>query len=257
MKDRAAVTVTGIAHLISLVPQMLGFAPTESLVVIGLRNNQVAVMGRMDLSEGIEMFESTWELVTAQTDMAIGVVYTDDSAPSWVDDELTSRFYGVYLVRRGTWSTIDHWKLGPSTVESALPITDQGLPTREGYLSALAIADVTPAATDDAQELAAHRDHAWLEIDAARTNPELLANMAEYFLSIARQSPQDANACAVWFLYAWATWRLGNSIYATAALEAIAAIDPNYSAAGLLQSALDLAIDPIEFPGLAESNLVA
>ena len=49
MTAASPVRITGPASLIDAVPYLLGFEPTDSLVLIGLRDGQVTVTARVDL----------------------------------------------------------------------------------------------------------------------------------------------------------------------------------------------------------------
>ena len=44
--------ITGPADLIEAVPYLLGFAPSESTVVLGITGKQVVVAARVDLAAG-------------------------------------------------------------------------------------------------------------------------------------------------------------------------------------------------------------
>ncbi len=49
--DEPALRITGPGDLVQLVPYLLGFHPTESLVIIGLARGRVVVTVRMDLAD--------------------------------------------------------------------------------------------------------------------------------------------------------------------------------------------------------------
>jgi hypothetical protein len=85
--------------------------------------------------------------------------------------------------------------------------------------------------------LYAIRDRLWLAIDDGRIDGRGL------WLDLARRAPSPYDASPL-FLFAWGTWRQGNSAVAREAAERALASDPGYTAAELLLSAIEQAIDP-------------
>lgn len=92
------------------------------------------------------------------------------------------------------------------------------------------------------------RDAAWAAVDR---NRELTA---DGWLALGRRLP-GVYACAPLLLFAWAAWREGNAMLAGAAVDRILELDPDYTAARLLQFALNTVIDPRSTPPLNFDDL--
>src|SRR5438132_11915615 len=76
--------VSGPAQLIEAVPYLLGFAPTESVVIIGLAANRVSVVGRVDLVDGEDAANAVVRQILGHSDAAAMVVYTERAVPEWI-----------------------------------------------------------------------------------------------------------------------------------------------------------------------------
>jgi hypothetical protein len=126
------------------------------------------------------------------------------------------------------------------------------MPTRDDVIAALRPGAPTAEATAAAAELspADARDRAWFGIEQLHHTGQDLQATAAAYLDIARHSEQDHRATGAWFLYAWTNWRLGDSVRTGAALDHIYAIDPAYSAAHLLEAALQDGLNPATVPPL-------
>jgi hypothetical protein len=254
------------ADVIHTVPYLLGFHPAESVVLIGLQGPSVKLTTRMDVGDGPATFDQIHQAVTRHADDALLLIYSDLAAPQWLLD-LAPQFKDALHVRSGRWFSLlcanprccppGGTEL-PDAADSVVAATAvaAGLApatSREEIAAALLPAEVTAAATEAAIALSAipTRDAAWLAIEEHATGDvdQLLA-IAEHYLDIARHCPQDATACAVWFLYAWTTWRTGTSARPNVVLDIIRAIDPTYTAAELLSQALLRAVDPMTAPPL-------
>ena len=261
-----SVHITGPADLIEVVPYLLGFAPDESTVVLGLTGNQVTVAARVDLDAGESAAADVLRQLLAQTDRAVMIVYTEQPAPQWVQQP-------TYLVREALLVTGGRWYSLLCTDPSCCPPEGQPLRTTPSAVSATAVSlGLAPArtrqeitdslapgeATDEATAAAdaltpiPARDEAWLALDALATDTDTLDSKAAEYLDTARHAPQDQRAAAPWFLYAWAQWRLGNGVRAMTALDYLDAAAPHYSAAELLRYAVQAAINPRTTPALAD-----
>lgn len=87
------------------------------------------------------------------------------------------------------------------------------------------------------------RDAVWLAIEDGRVDGR------DLFAHLARQLPASHQAPAL-FLFAWKTWRTGNGALASIALDRVLEVDPDYTAAQLLRTALARGIDPRQMPAL-------
>jgi hypothetical protein len=87
------------------------------------------------------------------------------------------------------------------------------------------------------------RDAVWMAVDAGRLDGR------DLFAHLARQLPATHRAPAL-FLFAWKTWRTGNGALASIALDRVLEVDPDYTAAQLLRTALARGIDPRQMPAL-------
>lgn len=77
------VRVTGPAALIATVPYLLGFAPTESLVLTGIEKGRVLVTARIDLTDIVEVptcLSDTFDSIKrAGADMAVALLYSEQA----------------------------------------------------------------------------------------------------------------------------------------------------------------------------------
>jgi hypothetical protein len=261
-----SVRISGPADLIEAVPYLLGFAPQESTVVLGLTGNQVTVVARVDLDAGETAAADVVRQLLGQTERAVMIVYTEQPVPQWVRQP-THLLSEALLVTSGRWYSLlctDPACCPPEgrpvrTTPSAVSATAVSLGlaparTRQEITDSLAPAEPTDDATAAAAALTPilARDQAWLALDALAADTDALARVAAEYLHIARHCPQDQRAAAPWFLYAWAQWRLGDGARAVIALDYLDAAAPNYTAAELLRHAMQAAINPRTTPSLAE-----
>ena len=97
----AHLSVRGPADLVQTIPYLLGFRPEQSLVLVGLRDGQVAVTARLDLSGAVVDGTARDALGAMRDGGASGVVaavFADGSEPGqsdtlpWLDvvDEVTA-----------------------------------------------------------------------------------------------------------------------------------------------------------------------
>lgn len=109
---------------------------------------------------------------------------------------------------------------------------------------------LAPLSGDAAARLAvalsdiAVRDALWMAIDAREVHGQGL------WLELARAVPPPYDAGPL-FLLGWRCWRHGDGLRARLAVEATLRADPGYTAARLLEQALDARIDPHRLPRLA------
>jgi len=89
------------------------------------------------------------------------------------------------------------------------------------------------------------RDEIWLGIDDHTIEAD------DLLLQLVRRLPAPYQASPL-FLYGWAAWRAGNGALASIAVERALQAEPNYSAARLLQVALQNGVDPRTMPALRE-----
>jgi hypothetical protein len=258
--------ITGPADLIEAVPYLIGFAPTESTVIVGITGNQVVVAARVDLDAGEGAAADVLRQLLAQIERAVMIAYTERPTPQWVQQP-THLLSEALLVTGGRWYSM------LCTDPTCCPPDGRALPTTPGTVSATAVslgiapaptrqdiaASIAPAtATDEATRSAdtltpiPARDQAWLALDELASDNDALAIKAAEYLHTARHCPQDERAAAPWFLYAWAQWRLGDGARASIALDYLDAAAPNYSAADLLRYAMQAAVNPRTAPSLAD-----
>lgn len=258
--------ITGPADLIEAVPYLLGFAPSESTVIIGITGKRVVVAARVDLDAGESAAGGLMRQVLAQTERAVMIVYTAQPAPQWVRQP-THLLSEALLVTGGRWYSMlcsdptccpaggRPLPETPGTVSTtAVSLGIAPAPTREDITTSLAPAQPTADATAQAAALSPipARDQAWLDLDELVSNTATLAAKAADYLHTARHCPQDQHAAAAWFLYAWAQWRLGDGARALIALDYLEAAATSYSAADLLRYALQTAVNPRTAPSLAD-----
>jgi hypothetical protein len=253
------VRASGMSEFLSIVPYLLGFTPSESIVILGLSDRRVVLTARVDIDPS-DMAQAGL-LVAKRSDAMIVVVYTEQPVPAWLglppcDDAL--------LVTGGRWRSLlrddppDGGKPIPDVSPAQAALVAAGVApmrSREEVETGLRPADVpTPEATAEAEALRPipDRDRAWLGIEAHFGRGEELHDDAAQFLAIARNCEQDQRAVAPWFLYAWATWRMGDCIRTNIAIQHALDLDPGYSPARLLTEALHAGIDPREAPALTE-----
>lgn len=112
-------------------------------------------------------------------------------------------------------------------------------------------AAVAPLSLSTAARLAvalsdiAVRDAVWLAVDARQVHGQ------GPWLELARVVPPPYDAGPL-FLLGWRSWRHGDGLRARLAVEATLRADPGYTAARLLEQALDARIDPHRLPRLAD-----
>jgi hypothetical protein len=248
-----------------MVPYLLGFAPAESVVIVGISDSRVIVTGRVDLAAGRDEAATVLDRILAQSDTAISIAYTEQPVPQWLCQPL-DELRDSLLVSDGRWYSL------MCTDATCCPPEGRALPTapsvaatiavsvgiapaagREDITTSLAPGAVTVAATERAAQLTPipARDAAWLALDAHLDDRDELTAQAAGYLDTARHCPQDERAAAAWFLYAWAQWRLGDGARAAIALEYLEAGAPVYSAADLLSAALRMGLHPHTTPAIS------
>lgn len=261
-----SVRITGPADLIEAVPYLLGFAPRESTVLLGLSGNRVAVAARVDLDAGERATTDVLRQLLEQTERAVMIVYTERPAPQWTRQP-THLLGEALLVTGGRWYCLlctdpaccprDGRPLRTTPGAVSATAVSLGLAparTRQEITDTLAPRDTTAEATTAAETLTPipARDRAWLALDALASDTDALEHSAARYLDIAQHCPQDQRAAAPWFLYAWAQWRRGDGARAMIALDYLDAAAPNYTAAELLRTATQAALNPHTTPSLAE-----
>jgi len=87
------------------------------------------------------------------------------------------------------------------------------------------------------------RDSLWLAVDQRRLDGRVL------WREIARRVPSPYDAAPL-FLFGWASWRDGDGVSASIAVERALTSDPGYTAAELLGGALMHGLDPRRTPRL-------
>jgi hypothetical protein len=269
-----SVRVGGPADLIEVVPYLLGFAPTESTVVLGLTGSQVTVTARVDLAAGESAAAGVLRQLLDQTERTVMVFYTEQPVPQWVrqPSHLLSE---ALLVTGGRWYSLlcaDPGCCPPEghpvrSTPSEVSATAVSLGLAPATSRDTLVAELAPVTWRDAANLTlvedatsrateltptAARDAAWLELERFLGDEPSLRALADYYLEAARHCPQDQRAAAPWFLYAWAQWRLGNGARAAIALGYLDSAAPNHSAAELLRHAMQAAIDPRITPSMAD-----
>lgn len=260
--ESATLRLSGPADLISAIPYLMGFHPTESVVLVGLNGQQVAVTARLDLDAGAQPVHDTLATLAASADSVVAVVYTEQPAPRWLTE---LPVLDAVLVTGEGWRSLlcDDPTCCPPQLrplpDPASPIAAQAVlaglgtvPNREQLEASLRPGPVTATAEQLAAALApiARRDAAWIELDSHTGDSAALERRAAHYLDLARHCTQDTRAAACWFLYAWAQWRLGNGARANIALDHAERAEPGYHAAALLASVLHSGIRPSTIPNL-------
>jgi hypothetical protein len=256
--------VSGPSELIEVVPYLLGFAPAESAVIIGLAADRVTVVARVDLDAGEDATAAVMKQVLGHSDAAAVIVYTERPVPQWVSQPSAS-LREALLVSGGRWYSLlcsnpdccppEGRALAIGTSVVAATAVNLGLApmsSREEIAATLRPGEITEDATAAAAQLTptSARDQAWLALDAHAGDVAQLEQHASRYLSIAQHCRQDSTAAAPWFLYAWTQWRLGNGARAAIALDYLDAAAPGYSTADLLRAAVQMGIDPRRAPTL-------
>jgi hypothetical protein len=83
--------VTGPADLAQAIPYLLGFHPSRSLVVVGLRAKRVAVTARIDLDDLLDtsvLRETLASFACSGAEKVVAVVFDDEIDPRGAGDEL-------------------------------------------------------------------------------------------------------------------------------------------------------------------------
>ena len=101
----ATVRVSGPADLIEMVPYLLGFAPVESIVIVGITDSRVSVTARVDLTAGEQVAATALDRVIAQSDTAISIAYTEQPVPQWLHQPHPA-LRDSLLVSDGRWYSL-------------------------------------------------------------------------------------------------------------------------------------------------------
>ena len=95
------VKVSSPADLAQVVPYLIGFHPTSSLVIVGLADRRVRVSARVDLAELLDD-DADRRLAGTLTAMAgsgvqrfVGIVYDDEALPAGRHDDRTLPWAGI------------------------------------------------------------------------------------------------------------------------------------------------------------------
>ena len=263
----ATVRISSPSDLITAVPYLIGFTPAESVVLVGLSGRRVTVAIRIDISDGESGLTQALGIASEKVEQVLVIAYTEQPLPQWLS--MPPACADALLVSGGRWRSLlcpnPHCcpvqgtpLFGPTTAVAAAAVAAGmvAMASREEVTASIQPGPVTQHASEQAAALApiADRDRAWLAIEASFAADEDLQPISEHYLHIARHCRQDRNAAAVWFLYAWTAWRTGDGVRADTALAQVFALDPGYSAARLLQSALQAGINPITTPALPDMD---
>ncbi|WP_238453700.1 DUF4192 domain-containing protein [Micromonospora sp. ATA51] len=169
MSDKHRLPVTSPADLIVAVPYLLGFHPTDSLVLVGLAGTRVAVASRTDLPDPAEAVDWADELMPQQLRMlghadvttAIVIGYGPTSRVTPVVDTVTPRLrdagfdvfdalrvtdrrYYSYLCQEPTCCPIDGVPFDPDRSNLTLHAIVAGcstLPDRQALVASIAPID--------------------------------------------------------------------------------------------------------------------
>ncbi len=263
----ATLRISSPSDLITAVPYLLGFTPAESVVLVGLSGKRIAVTIRIDISDGEAGLTQAMGIAFEKVEQVLLIAYTESPLPQWLtmppacSDALlvTGRRWRSLLCANPNCCPVEGTPLPGETPAVAAAGAAAGLvamTSRDEVTASLQPGQATRQATEQAEALApiADRDRAWLAIDASFARCEDLHPIGAHYLDIARHCEQDRHAAAAWFLYAWTAWRIGDGVRAATALAQVFALDPGYSAARLLQAALQGGINPTTTPALTDMD---
>jgi hypothetical protein len=257
--------ISSPSDLITAVPYLIGFTPAESVVLVGLTGTRVAVTIRIDVSDGEAGLIKAMGLAFEKVEQVLLIAYTEQPLPQWL--AMPPACGDALLVTGGRWRSLlctnpvccpaEGTPLTgdvPAVAAAAVAAGLVAMASRDEVTAALQPGTPTPQASQQAEALTAiaARDRAWLAIDASFAAGQDLHPIAAHYLDIARHCAQDPRAAASWFLYAWTAWRIGDGVRAVTALGHVFALDPGYSAARLLQAALQGGINPATTPALTD-----
>lgn len=260
------VTVSGPEQVIASVPSLLGFAPSDSVVFVGLQGKRLVCTARID-RDGLESSTIVTDAFKRNgIDSTILLTYADTlksaTATAWeIAAEITDLTVSDSLaISEGKWLSVlcadidccppagkplstetSAFTVALAVFTGAAPVT-----SRDALQSELA--QIAPDENADPIDVP-KRDVAWREIDTHLGDSSALHDDWTYWSTVARTSTNETRAHAC-FLAAWSAWRVGDGARANVALEACLASDPDYSAGKLLRTVLLAGVDPREFPVL-------
>lgn len=311
--------LTSMSDVVEMVPYLLGFAPVESLVLLGVEpdaeGDRIGVATRIDRADGrsADCVEQLFAaLRRSGADRAIAVFY---GAPPEISE--LSRMHRQAR-RAGCWLldalsvTARQWRSLLCSDPRCCPPEGHALPAAPSPLQAAATyvgmvaradraevealieaaperqrAELRPALQAAQQRFdqrirageagraersavrsifaasrrlgvltepqrcdfavalrrSAVRDACWLAIDDRRIGGE------DLWRELARSLPTPYDAAPL-FLFGWLKWRAGNGTLASMAAERALAADADYTAAGMLHSAVQHGINPFQTPRL-------
>jgi hypothetical protein len=120
--------VTESRELLALIPHQLGFAPVDSLVVIGLRppNGRVGLIARVDLAHIADTAPAlAGHLVTDGATRVVVVVYTDDANTARIAAATLTEHTGVFrLAHAGTFQVTSNAYGILDAPDTYRPLTD-------------------------------------------------------------------------------------------------------------------------------------
>lgn len=238
--------INGPGELAAAVPFLLGFTPTESLVLVGMAGGRIAVTTRCDIEQGL-WEESATVVRNGGCDIVIAVVY-DDNVPDYVDADRI-----IQVTAGSAWCDGHAYPLeslhvaaeavgrGLAPVDTRAALVDEMRPIT-GDVIRSEIADEMASALDNIVS----RDEAWLEAEQA--DDAGLRELAACYLKHARHARASA---ALWTLAGWCYWRVGDGTRASIATGEALTIDPDYTMARLLESTLSNGLNPFTTPRLS------
>lgn len=263
----ATLRISSPSDLITAVPYLIGFTPAESVVLVGLSGGRLAVTIRIDISDGEAGLSKAMGIAYEQVEQVLLIAYTEQMLPQWLT--MPPACSDALLVTGGRWRSLlctnpaccpaEGTPLTgdvPAVAAAAVAAGLVAMASRDEVTASLQPGPATQQGCEQATALApiADRDRAWLAIEASFAAGEDLHAIGAHYLHIARHCAQDRHAAAAWFLYAWTAWRSGDGVRAETALALVFALDPAYSAARLLQAALQAGINPTTTPALTDMD---
>lgn len=303
-----------------MVPYLLGFHPTDSVVVMAVERgggpDRIGVVTRIDRQPAEDIGEALDQVFGAVcrsgADRAVAVLYAQSIATGELDDlhwaagRAGCELLDVLCVAAGRWRSLicDDTECCPaaglpvpqSTTPLAAAAAYAGLVARPDRSALTSLLD--PAAAADRERLRpvlaeserrwaqratygensrqersvvralfaatralgvltdaevsrygvalrriSVRDSCWLAVDERRLTADAL------WRELARRLPSPYDAAPL-FLFGWQQWRDGNGTLASTAATRALESDPDYSAAVLLNAAVQQGLDPFQTPRL-------
>lgn len=257
-----SITITGPGALVEAVPHLLGFYPSDSVVLAFLSGKRAVCTARLDSIEATPaLLDHTIQSVAKQVDgefSYVAISFTENQPHLEQYEQLSVPPIDLVHVHDGRYRSV-MCTSSECCPPEGIPVPNSVLSAELAYVGSAPTdgrasleaeaeqAETLPAAIGAAREMQAilERDAEWRRIDAA-TDLTVLREKHSEWLGIARHSGQYA--VSAYFLAAWAAFRLGDGARANVAVNHALDLDPSYSAAALLSSALRQGVNGSQRP---------